>query len=224
MISRYSLTLTQDKFIKSYPNVDKQYAYNKSYNISPLQKSCIIYKNEQYEMCQAVWGLLPHFTKDRNNNGNLFNAATVGICSKPSYRIPIRQSRCIIPADSYYIYHKSYWYRVMKRDRSPIQIAGMYDIVTLDQSYYISFSMITVGPNRDLNGLQQCMPAVIKDELIDSWLEKTTPLPQVVDMLNVSENYQWIYYRVSDRLADENYNTPDLHEEVRAERTLFDLV
>ena len=224
MINRYSLAVTQDKFIKSYPAVDKQYAYKKSYNISPLQKSCIIYKAAQYEMCYAVWGLLPHFSKDSSNAGNLYNAAVEGISSKASYRIPIRQSRCVIPADSYYTEYKGSWYRVMRRDRSPIQMAGLYDIVTLNQSYYISFTMITVGPNRDVAGLDQRMPAVMRDDVLEAWLDKSTPLPQVMELIKVAENYQWVYYPVSDDVATVGSNGPELHEEIKSERTLFDLV
>jgi len=223
MIDRYSLSVSADKILKqsSYKTSLK---HVRSFNINPLQKASIFIEKEGFQHIRAVWGLLPHFSKELINRGNLFNASVDGLASKPSYRIPIRQRRCLIPADSYYLYYNRQWYRVMRRDRSVLLLAGLYDEVLIDDETYYSFSMVTVPPNRDLKELQKCMPVVLTEESFNSWLNPLTSLQVVLSHLKVSENYQWVYYPISDAIANTQYNAPDLHDEVQSERTLFDLV
>lgn len=223
MIDRYSLSVSADKILKqsSYKTSLK---HIRSFNINPLQKASIFIEKEGFQHVRAVWGLLPHFSKELINRGNLFNASVDGIASKPSYRIPIRQRRCLIPADSYYLQFDKQWYRVMRRDRSVLFFAGLYDEIELDDDIYYSFSLVTVPPNRDLKDLQKCMPVALTEENFVSWLSPATPLQTVLSHLKISENYQWVYYPISDAIADNQYNAPDLHDEMQSEKTLFDLV
>jgi len=223
MIDRYSLSVSADKILKQ---TSKQVAFKhvRSFNINPLQKASIFVEDQGIKHKIAVWGLLPHFSKELVNRGNLFNAFSDGIASKPSYRIPIRQKRCLIPADSYYVHCDNQWYRVMRRDRSVIFFTGVYDTIALDDNEYTSFSIITISPNRDLSGLKKVMPVTLSDDLFTSWLNPGTPLKTILSYLKISENYQWIYYPIGDAIASNSYNAPDIHDEIQAERTLFDLV
>lgn len=223
MIDRYSLSVSADKILKQSSR-NASFKHIRSFNINPLQKASIFIEDEGIKHKPAVWGLLPHFSKELINRGNLFNAYSEGIASKPSYRIPIRQRRCLIPADSYYVQHEQQWYRVMRRDRSVLFFAGIYDTITLDDNDYISFSLITIAPNRDLISLKKEMPVTLTEEVFNSWLLPETPLKTVLSHLKPSENYQWIYYPISNAVATDTYNAPDIHDEIQSERTLFDLV
>ena len=223
MIDRYSLSVSADKILKQ-SNYKASLKHIRSFNINPLQKASIFIEKDGIRHIRAVWGLLPHFSKELINRGNLFNASADGIASKPSYRIPIRQRRCLIPADSYYLFFDKQWYRVMRRDRSVLFFAGLYDEVCLDDDIYHSFSMVTVPPNRDLKELQKCMPVAMREDSFTDWLSPSAPLNTVLSLLKVSENYQWVYYPISKAIANDNYNAPDVHDEMQSEKTLFDLV
>lgn len=223
MIDRYSLSVSADKILKQ-TSKNVPFTHVRSFNINPLQKASIFVEDSGIRHKTAVWGLLPHFSKELVNRGNLFNAYSDGIASKPSYRIPIRQKRCLVPADSYYIQSDNQWYRVMRRDRSVIFFTGIYDTILLDDNEYNSFSLITIAPNRDLAGLKKVMPVTLTDDLFSSWLNPATPLKTVLSYLKTSENYQWIYYPIGNSVSVDSYNAPDIHDEIQAERTLFDLV
>ncbi len=223
MIDRYSLSVPTDKLSKQMDKFVLK-GYIRSCNIHPLKKaSILINHNEDNVLVPAVWGLLPHFSKDLINRGNLFNASVDGIVSKPSFRISIRQRRCLIPADSYYIKHQNKWNRVMKRDRSLMLLAGLYDIVQFDSQQYLSFSMITVPPNRDLVALKNPMPVDVCSTEQANWLESNTCLSDVLSMLKCSDSYQWIHYPIKNKLEDESYDAIDIQDEFVPERTLFDL-
>jgi len=224
MINRYSLATSAEKLAKTIDELQPIGSYQRSFNISPLSKGSIITHNpEGFKHQMAIWGLLPHFTTELINVGNLFNVAAEGISSKSSYRIAIRQTRCLIPADSYYVKHKNDWYRVMRRDRQLFFMAGVYDTIALNPGEYRSYSMITTPSNRDLVDLQNPMPAIIDAELIYNWLEKDAVLTDVLSMLTVANCYEWIYYQITGAIEQTNYNLPDLHEELKSEKTLFDL-
>lgn len=223
MIDRYSLSVSADKILKQ-SSKNPNLKHVRSFNINPLQKASIFIEDEGIKHKLAVWGLLPHFSKELVNRGNLFNAYSEGISSKPSYRIPIRQKRCLIPADSYYVQSENQWYRVLRRDRSVLFFAGIYDTIVLDDNEYISFSLVTIAPNRDLITLKREMPVTLTDDVFNAWLNPETPLKTVLSYLKPSENYQWIYYPISNAVASDGYNGPDVHDEIQSERTLFDLV
>lgn len=223
MIDRYSLSVSAEKILKQ-SSKSSPLKHVRSFNFHPLRRASIFIDKGGFTHVSAVWGLLPHFSNELVNRGNLFNANVDGISSKPSYRIPIRQRRCLIPADSYYIKNGQQWFRVMRRDRSVLFFAGIYDLVQLDDGTYYSYSMITVPPNRDLKDLQKCMPVALSEDTFQEWLSPTTSLDTVLSHLRTSENYQWIYYPISSALEDGQYDSPDIHDELQAERTLFDLV
>ena len=223
MIDRYSLSVPADKLSKHTDKFALK-GYIRSCNIHPLKKaSILINQNEENAMVPAVWGLMPHFSKDLINRGNLFNASVDGIVSKPSFRISIRQRRCLIPADSYYIKHQNSWHRVMKRDKSVMLLAGLYDVVQHEAQQYVSFSMITVPPNRDLVMLKNPMPVDVCLAEQDNWLGSNTCLSDVLSTLKCSDSYQWIHYPIKNTLEDVNYDAPDIQDEFVAERTLFSL-
>jgi putative SOS response-associated peptidase YedK len=224
MIDRYSLSVPADKLSKYAQNLPSK-GYSRSYNIHPLKKASIfINHGDKPALVQGIWGLLPHFSKEMVNRGNLYNAYFEGVASKPSFRIPIRQRRCLIPADSYYIKCENQWHRVMKRDRSVMLLAGLYDVIQLDKHQYLSYSMITVPPNRDLASLKHNMPIAMCASTESDWLNPNTPLNDIIAMLKCSDNYQWIHYPIKDTLELDKYDAPDIHDEYMAERTLFDLV
>jgi len=223
MISHYSFAFSREKLLQKLPVISNKAEYNRSYNFRPLDHCPIIIQNEQtIQLVNAVWGLLPHWTKEQINYGNLFNAQAIGIASKPSYRIPIRKHRCLIPADSYYVADsgKDNTYRVLKRDKSISFFAGMYDVITNDKGTYISFTMITTAPNRDLSDIKRPMPVVLNENLHTDWLNPSLSLNDVLALLTVPENYQWIYYAINDGLLEKD--TSELHEQIVLERTLFD--
>lgn len=224
MINRYSLVASKEKITKALGKLEFSSDYYLSYNICPLDFSFIITQEERSLIQNYRWGLLPEWSRQGNNSGNLYNARSQGIVSKPSYRIPIRQKRCVILADSYYVCDKEdKAYRVFKRDQGVILFAGLYDTCSTGGRIQKTFTMITVPSNREISRYSNCSPMILNDELMEIWLNNSTPIQEVLSILKPNDNYTLSAYNISSELKNPEFNNPTLHEEIVSDVTLFDL-
>lgn len=224
MIDRYSLVSSKDKIYNALGKVEFTSDYYLSYSISPLDHSYIITQEDRSLIQRYRWGLLPAWSRQGINCGNLYNAKSKGIVSKPSYRIPIRQKRCVVLADSFYIFDKSGQpYRVYKRNKGVILFAGLYDQCYTGGKEQKTFTIITSYSNKEVARHHEVSPVILKDENINIWLDNSSSINKVLDVLRPNENYTISLYKVSSQLKDKEFNNPILHEEVTSDITLFDL-
>ena len=81
----------------------------------------------------ATWGLVPHWTKDTEQQKKMRNATlnAIGetIFDKPAFRDAAQNQRCIIYIDGFYEhYHqagKTYPYFVQDKEQHPLALAGL---------------------------------------------------------------------------------------------------
>jgi len=224
MINRYSLVASKDKIFKSLGKLEFTNDYFLSYNISPLDHSYIITQEAQDVIQKYRWGLLPASSRQGMNSGNLYNARSQGIVSRPSYRIPIRQKRCVVLADSFYVFDKKgQAYRVYKRDKGVILFAGLYDQCYTGGIEQNTFTIITSPSNREVARHHDTSPVILEEDDMKVWLDNSSSVSHVLGFLKPNDNYTISLYKVSPELKDKDYNNPILHEEVVSDITLFDL-
>ncbi len=190
----------------------------KSYQIVPRQAGAVILNQDPTRIRYFNWGLIPADSKDGINDGRLINARMETISSQPSFRMPIREKRCLILADSYYEWNdtglKKYPYRVVPHNKSLLVIAGIWDTWKSGEFLINSFSAITTKSNGMVNKIASRMPAILttkKEQM--RWLSdlslsesKAMLIPPKEDYLNV--------YRITEKANNSKYNAPDLHKEV----------
>lgn len=100
MISKYSFVSKTDNLRHSY-GIDKDQKGIYSYHFHPQKLAPIITQEQPNKLELCHWGLIPHWSKTDHNRLNLINADINGLSAKISFRLPFRQGRCIIPADSF---------------------------------------------------------------------------------------------------------------------------
>lgn len=224
MINRYSLVASKEKITKALGKLEFSCDYYLSYNICPLDFSYVITQEEKSLIQNYRWGLLPEWSRQGHNSGNLYNARSQGIVSKPSYRIPIRQKRCVILADSYYVWDKeNNAYRVFKRDQGVVLMAGIYDICQTGGRIQKTFTMITVPANREVARYSNSSPVILSKNDAETWLNHSTSIKDALSILKSNDNYTLSVYKVSSDLKNQEFNNPTLHEEIVSDITLFDL-
>jgi len=224
MIDRYSLVASKDKISKLLGRVEFTTEYYLSYNVSPLDYSYIITQEARDVVQKYRWGLLSASSRQGVNSGNLYNARSKGIVSKPSYRIPIRQKRCVVLADSFYVFDKKgEAYRVYNRDKGVILFAGLYDQCYTGGKEQNTFTIITSPSNREVARHHDSSPVILDEEAMNLWLDTSSSIDTVLSLIKPNDNYTISLYKVSANLKDKAYNNPILHEEVISDVTLFDL-
>jgi putative SOS response-associated peptidase YedK len=75
------------------------------YNIAPNQEIPAVIQNRETgarEFRPLRWGLVPSWAKDRAIGNRMINARSETAATKPTFRTPLRERRCLILADGFY--------------------------------------------------------------------------------------------------------------------------
>lgn len=138
------------------------------------------------EAVPAMFGLLPHWAKDRKLARSTFNARSETVREKPSFRDAWRnRQHCIIPADAIYEPDwrsgKAVPTRIARTDGEAMGIAGLWSwwkSATGEAVY--SYTMLTI--NADAHELMRCllrpgdekrMVVILAQGCYDYWLDAT---------------------------------------------------
>jgi putative SOS response-associated peptidase YedK len=76
-----------------------------SYNVAPSQPVAIVRREPEsgaVALTEARWGFVPAWVADTAKWPKPINGRVETLFEKPTWRTPIRRSRCLIPADGWY--------------------------------------------------------------------------------------------------------------------------
>lgn len=215
MPTRFSFSASREK-IKRQLGINHPTPLQQSFNIGPTQNAYILTAGtDQLEIC--TWGLLPHWAKDQSVGEKLSTAQAEGIAGTLSFRLPIRQRRCLVLADSYYWWQKQGRtqkpYRVHLQNGDVFTFAGVWDEWTDSQGIpHTTFAIITTLANQTLQDLgADRMPAILPDtESRQQWLDHSALQP-ALDLLHPLQQLQVEVYPIHAAVDDLNNNYPELH-------------
>lgn len=215
MPTRFSFSASREK-IKRQLGINHSTPLQQSFNIGPTQNAYILTAEAaQLEIC--TWGLLPHWAKDRSVGEKLSTAQAEGIAGRLSFRLPIRQRRCLVLADSYYWWQKQGRtqtpHRVQLQNGDVFTFAGIWDEWTDTEGIsHPTFAIITTPGNQTLQDLgADRMPAILSDtESRQKWLDHSALQP-ALDLLHPLQQLQLDVYPIHAAVNDLNNNYPELH-------------
>lgn len=156
----------------------------------PGYQAPMIVLNEagQTQVELAVFGLIPHWAKDRSFAKHTYNARTETVADKPSYRQAWKARQfCLIPMERFYEPNwtsgKAVRWAIERQDHEPFSVAGIWDRWTDKTSGEVvqSFSMLTINADTHSNMKQFHKPGDEKRSLVivpasarKAWLCATT--------------------------------------------------
>ncbi len=218
MPTRFSFSASKEKMKRQF-NLDIKKELQQSFNIGATQNAYLL-TNQSLDLQIFSWGLIPHWAKDKSVGTNLINAQVEGIASKLSFRLPIRQRRCLIFADSYYEWTKegraTQPYRVQLSNGDLMTFAGVWDVwVDGNQELHKTFSIITTPANNSLKELDiSRMPALITTGTDRAkWLGEHS-LPNALNILQPLENLSLDIYPIAKEVDSLDNNYPELHKPI----------
>ena len=117
------------------------------------------------------WGLTPEWSKRP-----LINAKSEEVHNKKTF-VPLLQSRCIIPAASYYEWQRKNDSNIKTRifGESMFSIAGLYT-----NDHYVMF---TCAPAERIAHIHHRMPVILDDQSIDDWLNPFNEFSDIKTLL-----------------------------------------
>jgi putative SOS response-associated peptidase YedK len=103
MCGRFSLTGSAATLLTSF-NVQESVAWSGHYNLTPSQDVVTIVQSAgaPRQVRRMHWGLIPSWAKDPAIGNQLINARTETVPTKPAFRVPVPELRCLIVADGFY--------------------------------------------------------------------------------------------------------------------------
>lgn len=225
MCGRFSLVAPKEKLQQQLPQVEVPEVLRPSYNIAPTQHAYVVTDDQPERLQYITWGLVPHWSEDGKNSGRLINARREGIETKPSFRVPIRRRRCLVPADSFYEWRRvgrdKIPYRILLKNNDLMIFAGIWDIWYQGDYGLKTFSIITTDANEDVADIHDRMPVLLTTpEQQKRWLE-SEDLDEVLMLLQTPQDHIIKKYRVTDKVNAVTNDSPDMHSEVPEPPTLF---
>jgi putative SOS response-associated peptidase YedK len=175
MCGRYALLNPNELFSRFgvTNQLDQQLIAND--DIRPTQLAPVVAMDHRAALMR--WGLVPAWAKDPSIGQKMINARAEGLDEKPSFRKPLRVSRCLIPATGFYEWqatdHGKVKYHFGLADDELFGLAGLYDTwldrVTGERRE--TFTIITTTPNSLVEPVHNRMPVILRQADEDVWLD-----------------------------------------------------
>ena len=214
MCGRYNIITDAEALIDAFDIVvsdlsDTQLSTPR-YNIPPTSTVPVVRDlSGRRTLSGAHWGLLPGWSKDKKMAFKTFNARAETITERASFKGPIKNSRCVIPASGWYEWRKEggikqpYYFQTS----GLIPFAGVF---AWHKGFsLLSCSIITTSANPEAEKIHHRMPVILEPSGIDSWLAEDTGIDEVLAQLQPYAGQDLSVVKVSPRVNSTRYTDPD---------------
>jgi len=188
------------------------------YNIAPSQDVPAVIQNRETgarEYRPFKWGLVPSWAKDPAIGNRMINARSETAATKPTFRKPLRERRCLILADGFYEWKREGLrkqpYYIKFRDGEPFAFAGLWDHwAPADGEPLETCTILTTTPNEVLQPLHDRMPAILPRDAYNVWLDPAMRDAEPLQILLTSyPAEEMTTYPVSTRVNNPAYDAPE---------------
>lgn len=221
MCGRYASTLPPEMMQELFATLNRLELIPR-YNVAPTQPVAAIWEeSNRREAHFARWGLVPRWVKDPREFPLLINARVETMAEKPAFRDALKHGRCIIPASGYYEWRtnpdktKQPFY-ITLADGQPMALAGLYAIWSGPEGEEVdTVATITVPANPQLSVIHDRMPAILRGDAIDQWLDvRGTTAKDAHQLALPLEDGMLKFHPVSTRVNSARIDDPSLIEPV----------
>ena len=151
------------------------------YNIAPMTDVTIVRMaaDGRRELVRMRWGLVPRWAKDPSIGARLINARGETLADKPSFQMPYRRHRCLLPADGFYEWRtvagddrRKQPMHIGMRDGSLFGLAGLFERWRSDDGTVLdTCAIVTTEANALLRPIHDRMPVIVAPDDYARWLD-----------------------------------------------------
>lgn len=220
MCGRYTSTHSLDEIVRQFliqdvrPEVAE--GYRPSYNVAPSQTVLVIGLRQGLRAAAMHrWGLIPRWAKDASMSAKMINARAETVHERPAYRLPFRQRRCLIPADSLYEWKQEgrtkHPYRFLMQAESLFAFAGLWEEWRAPNGTMVrTCTIVTTEPNELIEPVHNRMPVILPPEEYETWLDPKAEVEELLSLLKPYPAEKMKSYPVSTRVNSPANNDPEL--------------
>lgn len=188
MCGRYRLT-AKERYLRDHFGLDEDPTWTPRWNIAPAQLVPIVRQksdSSRRSFDLVRWGLIPSWAKDPSIAAKTINAMSETAAGKPAFRDALRLRRCLIPADAFYE-----WVSIGPKQKQPFSIgmaddsvfafAGLWESwVGIKGGVIETCTILTTTPNALVADVHRRMPAILKRDDYDRWLDPNIKNPSAL--------------------------------------------
>jgi putative SOS response-associated peptidase YedK len=196
------------------------------YNVAPSQAVAVVVteaSTRERILDAFSWGLVPAWAKDATIASKMINARAETLTEKPAFRTPLRQRRCLIPADGFYEWDKisvgddpkapKQPYHFRRRDGELFGFAGLWEQWrTPEGANLLTCTVITTAANDTVGRYHERMPVILRDRDAEAlWLDDRVTDPDRLFPLLAAYPDDWMEaVAVSRRVNSPRVDEPEL--------------
>jgi putative SOS response-associated peptidase YedK len=192
------------------------------FNVPPTERIRIVVQRDgERRLAAARWGFQP-FWADGDPGRSWINARAETAWDSPAFGPALRATRCIIPADAFYEWDRS------ASPRQPYAIGPATDgellpmagIWSAPRHAPPSVAILTTTPNALVSRIHDRMPVILERDLIDDWLDPSTPPADLGPMLLAAPEGSLRMWPVSTAVNRVQVDGPELLRPIELAPTL----
>ena len=211
--------------------------YKPVYNAAQSQKLPVITSQNNYKAVKYQWGIIPFDSSDKTIGDKLLNARAQTLKAKQPFCDLLESKRCIILADSFYIWKEKnnvkIPYRVMLKSEEPFAIAGVWNEWQMEsnadneEGFFGTFAMVTCPASSLTESINDRMPAILARETEQLWISEEANQQDYIDLLKPYPADEMKHYKVASLVNSETINTRRVIDDIGSTRpgetlSLFD--
>lgn len=176
----------------------------------------------------SEWGLIPSFVYSEEMAADIrtktLNARSDTIHEKRSYKEAIRSQRCVLVVDGFFEWRhetKKIPYYIYPADKTVFYIGCIYNawVNKVTGELHDTFSIITTDANplmAHIHNSKKRMPLLLDKTNINDWINPSTPLSQINNMMKPFDETGMKAYPISQYANNprNNRNVPEIKDEV----------
>ncbi len=176
MCARFVIKTSADEIASAFKVQEILSDLKTSYNVAPTQNIAAVINDGANKLISCRWGLIPPWAKDKSFASRMINARAETIAEKPNFKKPFKSTRCLILADGFFewrkVQDKKIPMYIRMKDARPFGFAGLYSRwKPSDGESICTCAIITTEPNELLTPIHNRMPAILKPDQRETWLD-----------------------------------------------------
>jgi len=160
------------------------------YNVAPSQVVAVIGRKPDGQsrgLALLRWGLVPEWANDPKSA--FINARAETVHQLPTFRDAFRNRRCLIPADGFFEWmdtgkgKKKRPHHIRLKGDGLFAFAGLWSVWGEGKEKLRTCCLITTEANELVRPVHDRMPAILRPDDYDPWLDPGTPVDQLRGLL-----------------------------------------
>jgi putative SOS response-associated peptidase YedK len=214
---RYSLAAPDPGDIRARFGLEESVEVRRRYNVAPGDDVLAVTTSREGDARgeQLRWGLVPSWAKQPDTGLKMINARVETVSERPAFRRAFERYRCLIVADGFYEWQRlpagpKQPFHITRDDGGPFAFAGLWSIWhSPDGSKLRTCTILTTAANSAIAALHDRMPVILDPEHEASWLDPSTPRPELDEILQGLPPSRTRLRPVSLAVNDARYDGPE---------------